>query len=1126
MAISVNRHSPGFLILMFSTVVIVILGAAFSYSNFQAVRAQQEWVNHTHEVLMELEAYMSSLKDAETGVRGYVLTGRENFLDPYHLGRTGVETHYDNLVRLVSDNPVQNSSLVSLHKMGTERLSILARALEEYKTVGRAALTAPERATESKSVMDSVRLQIDTMKSREVSLLQARGEETERSVFYFQWALIVSTALTVTVMAFAFYNIYRTQQKTISEARRREIETWRQSRVAEAAQLLVEEQSFERAGRGVLGYLAQVTPLLAASFYWQRGRNLNLVSSYAASVGQGVSAPSAIALPDGGLTAEAFSRKDVFVVENVPGDYFQVSSSLGQARPGHLVFLPIRFQGRNLGIIEMASFETFGEDILQVLQDLSETLGVGLNAAQTREELQAFLERTQQQAEELQTQQEELRTTNEELEQQARALETQQNALSERNLELESTRREVESKARDLERESQYKSDFLAKMSHELRTPLNSLLILATLLIENKEQNLNTQQKDFAKSIRDAGNDLLNLINDILDLSKIEARKLVVRPETFGIAGLFKNLESAFKPQAELKGVKFEVAIDETLEDAEMYTDRQRLEQVLRNFLSNAMKFTEQGSITLAVAPLDRPGWVSISVADTGIGIPESKRDLIFEAFEQADSTVSRKFGGTGLGLTISRELSSLLGGRIVLQTLEDEGSTFSIQIPSRLEDSSAGGKEDFPATPSSLPLPSAQAKAVPTASVIHEAREAVKHLAQNAKSLLIVEDDNAFRKVVAEQSRAFGFEPIEAASGDVALEILNRHTPSSILLDVKLPVISGMGLLEMIKRRPQLRHIPIHMISSLDYQQNALRLGAVGYLGKPVSLEKVREALGKIDKMISKKTKRLLVVEDDKRQREAIVALVTGKDIEIQALETGESALKAMTEIAFDCIILDLSLPDLSGFDILGRLSELKVNLPPIVIYTAQELSPEREEYLRKYSESIIIKGARSPERLLDEVNLFLHRVDSALPDDKRAMLEAMRSQTQAFQGKRVLLVDDDLRNVFALTSALETRGFIVSIARNGVEAVEAVEKSKDFDVILMDLMMPKMDGLEATKRIRALDGAENIPIIALTAKAMKEDHERCIAAGATDYLPKPIDLTNLLSTLNVWVARKDLFS
>ncbi|MBX2988639.1 MAG: response regulator [Bdellovibrionaceae bacterium] len=1110
-------------------IFVILFDGWFLHKSYQDVRQQEAWVTHSNIVIDELDALMSSAKDAETGMRGFMLTNNEDYLEPYQRGRSEIWVHFNRAVELTRDNPYQNSLIKSLESIVRHRIDLLERNVENIRK-NREQLRAQGflSTRDGRIAMETLREAVDNIKKEELRILGDRAEKTRQSEVYFRLTVVLTTFISLVIVMFAFAQSRRYQMRIGREA---EIETrraWKRSRVADVAQLLASDLNLVKSARAVIDYFTNVFHVQSANLYMVEQGALRLKAGVSA-------APAQIGMEEN-LASDAFRRGGVTIISDVPPNYLPISSSVGEAPPRYLIFVPIRFQNKNIGLLELATFQKPEEDIHELLSEIGETIGVGLNASQSKEHLQLLLEKTQQQAEELQAQQEELRTNNEELEEQTRVLENQQHVLNLRNEELNNARIEVEQRSTALEQAGRYKSDFLAKMSHELRTPLNSLLILATLLMENREGNLTEKQRDFARSIHSAGNDLLDLINDILDLSKIEAQKLVLRPENFTLQSLTEQKRITFRHLAAARHLQYDVILNPALAGKTLYTDRQRLEQILRNFLSNAIKFTEKGSVTLRVDPGPLPGEISFSVEDTGIGIPKAKKDLIFEAFVQADDSVSRRFGGTGLGLTISRELSGLLGGRIQVTSEEGKGSTFTLFLPERLP-VQAPVTENFPAAPppAGAPTVAFQPRGIPELAEkpdvkLDEAkqRELQKLLASldpSRKTILIVEDDATFRHSVAEAVRTYGFEAIEADDGEVALAILNTHTPSAILLDIKLPGISGMGLLEMIKQMPHLRHLPIHMISALEYQQNALRLGAMGYLGKPVTIDKVRAALDRIEGLLSKKVKNLLVVEDDERQRQAISLLVSGDDINIRAAATGKETLDFMRNDAFDCIILDLNLPDMNGFELLERLSQMNISLPPIVIYTGKDLSREEADHLRKYSESIIIKGAKSPERLLDEVNLFLHRVEALLPADKQRMLHQLRSQEKVFEGKSVLLVDDDLRNVFALTNALEERGLKVRAARDGIEALERLEENGEPDVILMDIMMPRMDGFETMRQIRQMERFRRIPIIALTAKAMKEDHEKCIEAGANDYLPKPINLLNLTSVLKVWLTPKGGF-
>lgn len=1133
----ISSHTRGLVLFLVFVLVVLFGGSFFLNANFRNVQEQESWVTHTYEVITELEKISSSLTTAESSQRGYIITKDDQYLAPYRNATIEVWAHLNKLKQLTIDNPTQRLATQDLQELVAKRLKMMATTLSIATLKGdfiknRAEQKGLDSILEAQTITNQILHSIQTMKDEENKLLQDRSEKSQSSRFKFEWSLLLTTLFTAFVVILGYIQIRRVQLQTQAEEERKANFAWSQGHLAEISKRVAGDVTLAEVSKQVLHYVGKLFPSLGANFYVRDGHQLRLTSTFASGDKMKFEALDIQNAYDG-LLGEAFQRNSVWQVDSVPQNYFKISSSLGESDPNTLVFVPISFQGRSIAIAEFALFSPLPKAIMELLGALSEPIGIGVNAAQSRENLQNLLEKTQiqteelqSQQEELQSQQEELRTNNEELEQQARALENQQQALTVQNQELEISRQDVESKAEELLRASQYKSEFLAKMSHELRTPLNSLLILATLLMENKEKNLTDQQREFAKSMRSAGNDLLSLVNDILDLSKIEARKLSLRPESFSLERLLKQMKDTFSPQVNAKEIAFNLQTSSEIKGLTIHTDQQRLEQVLRNFLSNAIKFTDSGSITLSAQLTRDEQFVRLAVSDTGIGIPKSKKDLIFEAFEQADGSVSRKYGGTGLGLTISRELAGLLGGEIELKSEVGKGSEFSIEIPIHFSESVESKAPITKVRSTEEGRPHSAAREDEHAAVhVARAREAVKSIKPGEHTLLIVEDDANFRHAIVEAVQGYGFQPIEASSGEVALEILNLHTPSAILLDIKLPGVSGLGLLELIKQMPHMRHVPIHMVSAMEYQQNALRMGAMGYLGKPVTMDKIRAALSRVENLISKKMKRLLIVEDDIRQRDAVKQLISGVDIEVTAIGNGEEALKAISSEGFDCIILDLVLPDMSGFELLKNLNSLSISLPPIVIYTGKDLSREEEEQLRKYSESIIIKGARSPERLLDEVNLFLHRVEALLPQDKRDMLTQLRSQEKLLEGKNVLLVDDDIRNVFALTSALESKGLVVRIARNGLEALDALKQYPDTDIVLMDLMMPKMDGLEATRRIRQMEEFKSLPIVALTAKAMKEDHEKCLEAGANDYLPKPINLSNLVSVMKVWLAPKGIF-
>ncbi|HVF52866.1 MAG TPA: response regulator, partial [Actinomycetota bacterium] len=850
-----------------------------------------------------------------------------------------------------------------------------------------------------------------------------------------------------------------------------------------------------------------------------------------------------------GMVGQAAIERKSILVTQAPNDYIKVTSGLGEGTPVNIVVVPILFEDQILGVIELGSFQPFSDVHLTFLEQLIETLGVVLNtiiANMRTEELltesQRLTEELQSQSEELQTQQEELQQTNEELQEKAALLAEQNRNVEVKNQEVELARASLEEKAQQLALSSKYKSEFLANMSHELRTPLNSLLILAKLLTDNNEGNLSDKQVEYANTIHAAGSDLLSLINDILDLSKVEAGKMEIHTADLGLSEVKEYVDQAFGPVASQKGVALEVDIAEAVPSA-MVTDEQRLQQILNNLLSNAFKFTEQGTVTLniALAPKDRRFLnqnltdagtvVGFSVVDTGIGIPKDKLRLIFEAFQQADGTTSRRYGGTGLGLSISREIARLLGGEIQADSTEGVGSEFTLYLPLVFHPQEAPAApeiiEDLPALTIDIPhateISPFSVEDDPSllqASEVSDDRDSIE---PGDRLLLIIEDDPAFASSCADVGRERGFKVLVTTRGDTGLAHAKEYKPDAILLDLELPVIKGLDVLRYLKHDPHTRHIPVHIISGGDERQESLKAGAVAYLEKPVTREALGEQIAEIAGFIERTVKNLLVVEDDDIERAAMVELVgSGDDVEVTAVASSEEALEALESKPFDCMVLDLKLPKMGGFDLLEKIKkDERFRDLPVIVYTGRDLTRKEETKLKKYVQTIIIKDVRSPERLLDETALFLHRVEARLPIEKRKMIEQLHDADALFQDKRVLVVDDDVRNVFALTSVLEGRGMQVLYAENGRDAIETLKTEGNLDLILMDIMMPEMDGYETMTAIRKMPQFKSIPIIALTAKAMKGDREKSISAGASDYITKPVDTDQLLSLMRVWLYR-----
>jgi signal transduction histidine kinase/CheY-like chemotaxis protein len=876
----------------------------------------------------------------------------------------------------------------------------------------------------------------------------------------------------------------------------------------------------------VATYLAETLEASVGAVYFARGGGqLERVGGYAL--------PAAANEPAGGLTRQAYVGNALKEARDVPEDFFPVSSGLGKGKARHLVVAPLTADGIPVGAVELGFLQPLPAPGVQLLRRAAEPIGLALRATKDRRDLREALEETQRQAEELQTQQEELRVQNEELEQQSQTLQDSQGRLENQQAELEQINAHLEEQTQalarqrddlaraqaELQRASAYKSEFLANMSHELRTPLNSTLILAKLLSENRDRNLTDEQIKFADTIYSAGNDLLTLINDILDLSKIEAGKLDVRPEEVVLARLADELGDAFRPVARQKGIDLSVAVEGDV-PATFVTDRTRLSQILKNLLSNALKFTEQGGVSLRVARSGRDRF-AFQVKDTGIGIAAEQHDVIFEAFRQADGTTNRKYGGTGLGLSISRDLARLLGGELTLDSAPGRGSTFTLTLPAHIE-APAEVLGPAVAAPPATP-PRVSAPPVTSAAPVPPPPPAARGAAAPADRLiLIVEDDPGFASVLQGLARELDFDSIVATSGEQGLALADERRPSAIVLDVGLPDRSGLSVLDTLKHQAATRHIPVHVMSVADYTQTALEMGAAGYAIKPVKREELVQALRRLETKFTQTLHRILVVEDDEVARDSTCRLLDGRDVETVAVGSASEALAKLSGSTFDCMVLDLSLPDRSGFELLDEMSrQERYAFPPVIVYTGRSLSRAEEQTLRKLSHSIIIKGARSPERLLDEVTLFLHQVESDLPADRQRMLRDARHRESIFEGKRVLVVEDDVRNIFALSRVFEPRGAKVDIARNGREAVDHMRAGTAVDLILMDVMMPEMDGLEATRKIRAIPEQANVPIIALTAKAMADDRDQCLAAGANDYIAKPLDVDKLLSLARVWVRK-----
>jgi HAMP domain-containing protein/CheY-like chemotaxis protein/signal transduction histidine kinase len=931
-------------------------------------------------------------------------------------------------------------------------------------------------------------------------------------------------------------NLRETTQKNAQQ-------DWLKTNLARFTRLLQGQRDLQAVTKLILSELAPLVSAHHGVFYMMDSQEsdarLRMIASYGYRSSRKL--PTSF-LPGEGLVGQCALEKNRIWLTDVPRDYIVVSSGLGAAPPTNIVVLPILFEQQVKAVIEIASLDRFTDTHLSFLDQLMESIGVVLNTIEANSRTESLLTQSQSLAQELQQ-------TNQELAEKARLLSEQNIEVERKNREVEQAKLALEEKATQLALSSKYKSEFLANMSHELRTPLNSLLILAQQLSDNPEGNLSNKQVEFAKTIHGSGSDLLTLINDILDLSKIESGTVTLDVSEYRFNNLRNYVDRTFRHMAEAKHLGFTVDLSENLPTALM-TDTTRLQQVLKNLLSNAFKFTSHGQVALTISMVET-GWspdhpnlpmadavVAFSVRDTGVGIPSDKLQLIFEAFQQADGSTARKYGGTGLGLSISRELARLLGGEIRVESMVNVGSTFTLYLPYNR----AGfvnyelARQPQPARLAPPQQPSNAVAVVPateTDVVTIEATVSSSALVEYASmlddrgliapgdpSVLIVEDDERFAKVVLEYAREKNFKGIVTHRGDSALSLARDYLPSAILLDIDLPDIDGFTVLDRLKRDPNTRHIPVHVMSSLRERERALRQGAISYINKPVGREQLQEEFSRIQKFLMGGKRSLLVVEDDKAVRDSIVHLIGANDLRLVTADDGKSALEALESSHFDCMVLDLTLPDISGFDLLDQIGQnQRLRDLPVVIYTAKDLSRKEVTKLKRCAKTIVMKDARSPERLLDETALFLHRSHASLPENQRRMLEEIHAADGGLAGRKVLIVDDDLRNIFALSSLLERQQMQVLFAENGRDGIEVLEKDPSIEIVLMDIMMPEMDGYDTMRAIRRIPKFKSLPIITLTAKAMKGDRDKCIAAGASDYITKPVDVAQLLSLMRVWL-------
>lgn len=1162
------------------SIALLIVSLVASYYSTQKLIDNSQLVNHTNEVLLEAENIISLMKDAETGQRGYIITRNTSFLQPYEGAAEKVADSYASLKRLTADNPAQQRNLEDAKGFADEKFRQMRRVIDVTRKMGSTASdTALHHAemVKGKEVMDALRGTVNRIKIEETRILKERIEQQDIYIRFTPVLLVLAALLSIVITISSYVRIKKDLDERIAKQKRDEAEyrettrrigvtedltrriaagdysarsaddkdddlgriskglnsmaealeknftdlenrNWLQTGTVQLADAMRGTRDLKNTSVAVLETLVSYLSASAGTLYtWNDNDTFELQASLGA-----VEPPKQV-VTGVGLAGHAIRSGKVQVVSNVPENYLTIQSSLGTGAPASLVFIPLLYGGGCIGLVELGLFRKVDARDREFFDHNRESLAIGLNSAMDYLRLQHFLEETQAQSEELQAQHNELENLNAELEAQAQKLQASEEELrvqqeellqtntelEERGLLLEQRNDEIARKAGELELTTRYKSEFLANMSHELRTPLNSILLLSRLLSENLEQNLTGDQVEYARVIQSSGTGLLALIDEILDLSKIEAGQMKLEFETFRLLELTEEIQSLFSPVAREKQLEFEISIQDDVR-AEFESDRMRLGQILKNLLSNAFKFTAEGSVRLDIRRegLDR---LVFSVKDTGIGIPPEKQQLIFEAFQQADGSTKRKYGGTGLGLSISREIARLLGGELTVTSVVNLGSEFRLLLPLSAEVPAAVAE-----------TPPAPRRYIST-SIPESIPDDRASIVSGDKVILIVEDDTSFARSLLDYARKQGYKGIVAVRGDEGLELAGQYRPMGILLDIQLPVMSGWEVMDALKNNPQTRPIPVHIMSSHKLKTESLQKGAVDFVDKPVAFEQLTEVFRKIEFVLNRESKKVLIVEDNPRHAKALAYFLETFQIHSELKSTLSDSVEALQQKEVDCVILDMGIPDTRSYETLEAIKKNPgLEGLPIIIFTGKSLSMVEELKIRKYADSIVVKTAHSYQRMLDEVSLFLHLVEENRQAPVSPELRRLGALEDVLRDKTVLIADDDVRNIFSLTKALEKYQMHVVTALDGNEALSHLKENPSIDIVLLDMMMPQMDGYETARKIRENFNWRNLPVIAVTAKAMTGDREKCIEAGASDYITKPVDIDQLLSLLRVWLYER----
>lgn len=1178
------------------SLLLLIVSSVASFFSIRNLLQSAYWVDHTNVVILRLENTLSYMKDAETGQRGYLLTGDEDFLEPYKGAADSIQTSIKSIKALTGDNSDQQAEIEKLRSLLVRRQTLLEQSITARRT-GQAI--SFDTLQSGRAIMRDARELVGRMEDREKKLLAVRIQKLNRIAGYTPILIVIAALLALLITSIFYIRVKkdydeRTKLQGALEEKDREIsrridiirgiaekvsagdysirvndeekdglgslslslnrmaasletsfnqladKEWHQTGVAGLNNKVVGEKDVQTLTSHIIDFITEYTSSQVGALYLASSNNtLELTGSFGI-----VPAENRRTIPVGqGLAGQCAASGKTMLLKDITRDHVTISYAAGELRPVNIVAVPVLYEGYVKGVMELASLVPYTANDLAFLEAVSHNVGIAITTAENRRRLQELLEETQAQSEELQVQHGELENINTELEAQAQKLQAseeelrvQQEELQQANQELEERSRlledrnqvivernlEIQKKAEELEVSTKYKSEFLANMSHELRTPLNSILLLSRLMAENNDKNLNPDQIESAQVIQSSGKGLLNLIDEILDLSKIEAGKMDLEYAHVPVHEICADMEALFAPIAREKNLALNVDI-QTEAPALVETDKMRLEQILKNLLSNALKFTARGSVTLRVATVPgQAGLVRFSVKDTGIGIPADKQQVVFEAFQQADGSTRRKYGGTGLGLSISRELAKLLGGEIRLESEPGNGSEFIVTIPVHPQEEK---EQAAPATQQQAEevwqdaLRSKDKRDDYIASEIPEEIPDDRHdLKANDRVILIVEDDTKYAATLLEFTRKRGYKGIVAVRGDQGIEMAQRYKPVAILLDIVLPVQSGWQVMDALKSNPATRPIPVHIISSLEAKRESLQKGAVDFINKPLALDQMPRIFQQLEDALTRNPKKVLIVEENAKHAQALAYFLENFHVSTEITGNISSSVAALQKKDVNCVILDMGVPDQHAYETLETVkSNPGLEDLPIIIFTGKNLSRAEENRIRQYADSIVIKTAHSYQRMLDEVALFLHLVEEKA--DNKPSRKQQAPLKEVLQGKTVLIADDDVRNIFSLTKALEQHKMNIISALDGKEALQQLESNPKVDIVLMDMMMPEMDGYETIKMIRETPKHKYLPILAVTAKTMLGDREKCIRAGASDYISKPVDIDQLVSLLRVWL-------